>query len=100
MKKLMLALVAVSMIGMFASTAEAGRWRWRRSYYPPVVVRPYVAPVYVSRPVVVAPRPVYVAPSPVIYRQYYSPTSVYVRSGYYGGGVRVNTPGFGLHISY
>jgi hypothetical protein len=101
MKKVMLALVALVVVGMFAVPAEAGRWRWRRAYAPPVVVRPYVAPVYVARPTYVVPpvvvaRPVFTAPA---YR-YYGPSSVYVGRSYYGGGVQVRTPGFGLRISY
>ena len=107
MKKIILALAAVAMVGVCTASAEAGRWGRvaRRAYYAPVVVRPrYVAPVVVARPVYVAPR-VYVAPP--VYRvrpayNYYGPGSVYVRGGgaYYGGAVRVRTPGFGLSISY
>ena len=102
MKKVMLALMAVAMLGACTAAAEAGWFRRaaRRSYYAPVVVRPhYVAPVYVARPVYVAP-PVYVARP--AYRYYGAPAGVYVRGGgyYSGGGVRVHTPGFGLSISY
>jgi hypothetical protein len=105
MKKILLALLAVALVGICSSSAEAGwRYRWapRRFYAPPVVVRPhYVAPVYVARPVYVAPPVPFVAPV-YRYHSYYGPTSVQVRSGsyYYPGGVRVRTPGFGLSISY
>ncbi len=115
MKRVMLALIAVAVVGTFAASAEAGgRYRRavRRAYYAPVVVRPrYVAPVHVhvARPVVVArpvyvPRRVYVAPPVFVARPVYSygiPAPVHVPYGaYYGGGVHVHTPGLGLHISY
>ena len=97
MKKVLLALAVVAIIGMSVSTAEAGRGRYRRGYVtygravPVVTVRPrYYAPVYVARPY----GPVY---------GYYGPrTGVYVRSGgyYRGGGVIVNTPGFGLNLRF
>jgi hypothetical protein len=98
MKKLILVLVAAATVCICTASAEAGwryRWGYRGCYAP--VVRPYVAPVYVARPVYVAPS--VVVPQPV-YRSYRVPSRVYVGSGYYGGGVQVHTPGFGLSISY
>ena len=110
MKKVLLALLAVTLLGVGTTSAQAGWWRYRRAFVPvaPVVVRPaYVAPVYVARPVYVAPPIVtgpIVVPSRPIYRynSYYAPTSVQVRRGsyYYPGGVQVRTPGLGLSISY
>jgi len=99
MKKVLLVLVVVGMLGACTASAEAGwRYRWgvRRPFVAPVVVRPrVVAPVVVRRPVFVAP-PVHVV-RPVV--PFFGPAVVPVRS-FYGGGVHVQSPGFGLHISY
>jgi len=108
MKKVILAVAAIAMLSVCTSSADAGWRRYRRAVVgpvvapvvAPVVVRPYVAPVYVARPTyvvppVVVPRPVYT------YGSYYGPTRVRVRSvPVYGGGVRIQTRGFGLNISY
>ncbi len=102
MKKLFLALVAVAVVGLCTTSAEAG-WRYGRRavrYAPVVRVAPrYVAPVIgpVVGPVVVR-RPAYIYDYPY----YRAPVSVIVGGGgyYYGGGVRVRVPGFGLDVRY
>ncbi len=109
MKKVMLALAVVSIVGACTATSEAG-WRYRRavraSYFAPVVVAPrYVAPapIVVARPILAPP---ILAPRVYVPRPYYSyfgaPAGVFVRGGgyYYGGSVQVHTPGLGLSISY
>jgi hypothetical protein len=100
MKKIMLAFVAVALVAMTVSTAEAGRWRYGR----PIGSYGWVRPV---GPVIVAPRyyrPVYVARPYYdgLYRYGYGAprTGVFVQGDYYGGGVIVRTPGFGLNIGY
>jgi hypothetical protein len=101
MKKILLAIVAVTLVGITVSKAEAGRWGYGR----PIVSYGWARPI---GPVVVAPRyyrPAYVA-RPFYYGPYYDGyapwrTGVIVRGGYYGGGgVIVRTPGFGLDIRY
>ena len=102
MKKILLAIVAMSLVGMTVSKAEAGRWGYGR----PVVSYGWVRPI---GPVVVAPRyyrPAYVARPTYYYGPYrygYPAlrTGVFVQGDYYGGGgVIVRTPGFGLNIRY
>jgi hypothetical protein len=105
MKKILLAIVAVALVGMAVSKAEAGRWGygrpavaygWVRPLGPVVVAPRYYRPAYVARPLYYAP---YAAP----YGYGYAPwrTGVVVQQDYYGGGgVIVRTPGFGLNIRY
>lgn len=110
LKRLLLAAVAMTLVAVTVSQAEAGRWGYGRPVpgygwvrpVPPVVVAPrYYRPVYVAPPLI-AP-PIY---RPPIYRgpYYYGygprPAGVVVRGGYYGGGVIVRTPGFGLNVRY
>jgi hypothetical protein len=97
MKPVLLSAVLAFLFLVLASTAEAG-WRYRGPvavYRPVPVVR--VVPRYVT-PVVpyYAPRRVYVGP----YRYFGPGAGVVVNGGYYGGGVIVRTPGFGLNIGY
>ncbi len=100
MKKMVLVLAAVAVVGFCTPSAEAGR------YYRRAVRGVRVAPVVRVRPVYVAPvvRPVYVQRPAYIYDYgYYRPrTSVIVGGGpyYYGGGVQVRVPGFGLNVRY
>ncbi|MHB0955229.1 MAG: hypothetical protein ACYC0X_02515 [Pirellulaceae bacterium] len=100
MKKILLTLLAVALLVMTASTAEADRWRrGRPGFYrplgPPVRVVPrYYGPVYPVYPA----RPYYVRPYG--YDYYGLGPRVYVPGGYYGGEVLLRTPGFGLSIGY
>ena len=102
MKKILLAIVAMTLVGMTVSKAEAGRWGygrpvvsygWARPMGPVVVAPRYYRPAYVARPTY------YYGP----YRYGYPAlrTGVFVQGDYYGGGgVIVRTPGFGLNIRY
>ncbi len=106
MKKVILALVAVAVVGWCTASAEAGHRYGRRAvrtaWYPPVVrVQPrFVAPVVVpvARPMVapvIVRRPAYYY-DPFLYRG----PSIFVGGGYHGSGVHVRVPGFGLDVRY
>lgn len=107
MKQFLIAAVAMTLVAVTVSQAEAGRWGYGRLVpgygwvrpVPPVVVAPrYYRPVYVAPPIIAAPiiaPPIYGGP---YYHYGYGPrpARVVVRGGYYGGGMIVRTPGFGL----
>ncbi len=103
MKKVILAMVAVAVVGFCSTSAEAGHRYARRVvrgrvYAPVVRVRPrYVAPVVAPVAPVIVRRPAYIYD----YGLYRAPSVIVGPRGYYyGSGVHVRVPGFGLDIRY